>query len=90
MPQRMPRRQSYALRRSATHWPEHPRSENCQVPLPCRSKSCPSALAVMPSAPMLTSLSVLGYHDMHNAIIDDPNVTTGDHDGKAVVLCAQG
>jgi hypothetical protein len=31
---------------------------------------------------------IAGYIDMQNAIIDDPSVTTGDHDGKAVVLCA--
>src|SRR5829696_6183814 len=44
----------YELRR-ATHCPEHPRSGNCQTPLPCPSESCPSALAHTPSAPMLTS-----------------------------------
>jgi hypothetical protein len=37
-----------------------------------------------------TEFKLTGHLDMHNAIVDDPNVTTGDHDGKAVVLCSGG
>jgi hypothetical protein len=37
-----------------------------------------------------TDYKFTGYLDMHNAIIDDPGITTGDHDGKAIVLCAAG
>ena len=46
---------SQVLRRSASHRPEHPHPGNVHVPLPCRSESCPSALAVSPSAPMLAA-----------------------------------
>jgi hypothetical protein len=35
-----------------------------------------------------TEFKLTGHVDMHNAIIDDASVTTGDHDGKAVLLCA--
>ena len=54
----------YALRRSATQRPEHPRSENCQVPLPCRSKSCPSAL-VGCEEPPLACMADLAVTDEH-------------------------
>jgi hypothetical protein len=37
-----------------------------------------------------TEFKLTGHLDMHNAILDDPKVTTGDHDGKAVVLCSGG
>jgi hypothetical protein len=36
-----------------------------------------------------TEFKVTGYLDMHNAVGDHPSVTTGDHDGRAVVVCAR-
>jgi Beta-lactamase len=36
-----------------------------------------------------TEFKMVGYIDMQNTIRDDPNVTTGDHDGKAALLCAE-
>jgi hypothetical protein len=64
---------------SLLHWPEH------------RYASFRKARdEFAASLDRQTEFKLTGYVDMHNAIIDDPNVTTGDHDGKAVVLCAQG
>ena len=64
---------------SLLHWPEH------------RYASFRKARdEFAASLDRQTEFKLTGYVDMHNAIIDDPNVTTGDHDGKAVVLCTHG
>jgi hypothetical protein len=36
-----------------------------------------------------SGFKIVGYIDMNNAVRDDPSITTGDHDGKAVLLCAR-
>lgn len=36
-----------------------------------------------------STFSITGFVDMQNEIVDDPNVTTGDHDGRAVLLRAR-
>jgi hypothetical protein len=35
-----------------------------------------------------TKFKASGYLDMSNALLNEPDVSTGDHDGKAVILCA--
>jgi hypothetical protein len=35
-----------------------------------------------------TDFKIVGHISMQNAINDEPSVTTGDHDGRAVLLCA--
>jgi len=35
-----------------------------------------------------TGFKLLGRVSLDNAIVDDPDITTGDHDGRAVLLRA--
>ena len=61
---------------SLLHWPEH------------RYASFTKARdEYAASLNRQTDFKVTGLLDMHNSIVDDPNVTTGDHDGKAL-FCA--
>ena len=34
-----------------------------------------------------TDFKIVGHISMQNAVDDEPSVTTGDHDGRAVLLC---
>jgi hypothetical protein len=62
---------------SLLHWPEH------------RYASFAKARdEYAASLNRQTDFKVTGFLDMQNSIVDDPSVTTGDHDGKAIVLCA--
>ena len=63
---------------SLLHWPEH------------RYASFNKARdEYAASVDRQTDFLFTGYIDMHNAITDDPSITTGDHDGKAALLCAR-
>jgi hypothetical protein len=63
---------------SLLHWPEH------------RYASFNKARdEFAASLDLRTEFKFTGAVTMHNAITADANVTTGDHDGKAVVLCAR-
>jgi hypothetical protein len=62
---------------SLLHWPEH------------RYASFTKARdEYAASLNRQTDFKVTGFLDMQNSIVDDPSVTTGDHDGKAIILCA--
>jgi hypothetical protein len=63
---------------SFLHWPEHRYSSF--------NKARDEFAA---SLDRHTAFKVTGYIELHN-MIDDPSVTTGDHDGRAAVLCARG
>jgi hypothetical protein len=62
---------------SLLHWPEH------------RYASFTKARdEYAASLDRQTGFKVAGFLEMQNSLIDDPSITTGDHDGRAVVLCA--
>jgi hypothetical protein len=63
---------------SLLHWPEH-RYASFKI---ARDEYAASL-------DRQTEFKLTGHLNMNNAIIDDPYVTTGDHDGQAVILCAR-
>jgi len=63
---------------SLLHWPEH-RYASFKI---ARDEYAASL-------DRQTEFKLTGHLNMNNAIIDDPYVTTGDHDGKAVILFAR-